>query len=296
MGRLQPGRKPTRKPKRKRDGYGRRGGGLGGPAFVPWPRWPRSPSCRATRRAGHVRQRALVRADRAVAEPGRQAGTARSAGPGRRSRIGGSDRAVPRPRPAGDRDGRAAASGGVVGFVRRGAHAGPGDPGARVRGSEVTSARGRPPRRRPGHVRRGGAQAPGSCWADPAAAADPTPAADPPDDTPQSGGTCARAAHPVAPLIISFLELIQAQDDEVGPSVVRLLDIVQRRREPAAAAWSATSCCQPDRVCGIGSPGLAPVTVPELARDAVQDVCPAAARLGEALQSLGGRGRPGRAG
>ncbi len=122
----------------------------------------------------------------------------------------------------------------------------------------------------------------------PAAAADP-PAADPPDNTPQFVATVSHELRTPLTSIISFLELIRAEDDNLSPDGVHFLDIIQRNANRLLRLVGNLLLLS--RIeSGISSPELAPVSVPELARDAVRDAFPAAASFGVTLEAAAGDG------
>ena len=161
-----------------------------------------------------------------------------------------------------------------------GAAPGPGA-GVRVRGSVVALREdGRPA----GTLATFAVAEPG-----PAAAADPTPAADPPDNTPQFVATVSHELRTPLTSIISFLELIRAEDDNLSPDGVHFLDIIQRNANRLLRLVGNLLLLS--RIeSGISSPELAPVSVPELARDAVRDASAAAASFGVTLEAAAGDG------
>ncbi len=123
----------------------------------------------------------------------------------------------------------------------------------------------------------------------PAAAAGPAPAADPPDNTPQFVATVSHELRTPLTSIISFLELIRAEDHNLSPDGVHFLDIIQRNANRLLRLVGNLLLLS--RIeSGISSPELAPVSVPELAREAVRDASPAAASFGVTLEAAAGDG------
>jgi PAS domain S-box-containing protein len=123
----------------------------------------------------------------------------------------------------------------------------------------------------------------------PAAVADPSPAADPPDNTPQFVATVSHELRTPLTSIISFLELIRAEDDSLSPDGVHFLDIIQRNANRLLRLVGNLLLLS--RIeSGISSPELAPVSVPELAREAVRDASAAAASFGVTLEAAAGDG------
>ena len=89
--------------------------------------------------------------------------------------------------------------------------------------------------------------------------------------------------------IISFLELIRAEDDSLSPDGVHFLDIIQRNANRLLRLVGNLLLLS--RIeSGISSPELAPVSVPELAREAVRDASAAAASFGVTLEAAAGDG------
>ncbi len=118
----------------------------------------------------------------------------------------------------------------------------------------------------------------------PAAAADPSAAADPPDNTPQFVATVSHELRTPLTSIISFLELIRAEDDGLSPDGVHFLDIIQRNANRLLRLVGNLLLLS--RIeSGISPPDLAPVSVPELAREAVRDASAAAASFGVTLEA-----------
>ena len=118
------------------------------------------------------------------------------------------------------------------------------------------------------------------------AVAEPSPAAaaDPPDNTPQFVATVSHELRTPLTSIISFLELIRAEDDSLSPDGVHFLDIIQRNANRLLRLVGNLLLLS--RIeSGISSPELAPVSVPELAREAVRDASAAAASFGVTLEA-----------
>src|SRR6201992_4382923 len=82
--------------------------------------------------------------------------------------------------------------------------------------------------------------------------------------------------------IISFLELIRAEDDVLSPDGVRFLDIIQRNANRLLRLVGDLLLLS--RIeSGINPPELVPVPLPELVREAVRNAAPAAAGYGVTL-------------
>jgi PAS domain S-box-containing protein len=82
--------------------------------------------------------------------------------------------------------------------------------------------------------------------------------------------------------IISFIELIRAEDDRLSADGVHFLDIIQRNANRLLRLVGNLLLLS--RIeSGISPPELAPVPVPELAREAVRNASPAAAGYGVTL-------------
>jgi PAS domain S-box-containing protein len=114
-------------------------------------------------------------------------------------------------------------------------------------------------------------------------------AADPPDNTPQFVATVSHELRTPLTSIISFLELIRAEDDSLSPDGVHFLDIIQRNANRLLRLVGNLLLLS--RIeSGISSPELAPVSVPELAREAVRDASAAAASFGVTLEAAAGDG------
>jgi signal transduction histidine kinase len=123
----------------------------------------------------------------------------------------------------------------------------------------------------------------------PAAAADRSPAAGPPNNTPQFVATVSHELRTPLTSIISFLELIRAEDDSLSPDGVHFLDIIQRNANRLLRLVGNLLLLS--RIeSGISSPELVPVSVPELAREAVRDASAAAASFGVTLEAAAGDG------
>jgi PAS domain S-box-containing protein len=109
-------------------------------------------------------------------------------------------------------------------------------------------------------------------------------AADPPDNTPQFVATVSHELRTPLTSIISFLELIRAEDDGLSPDGVHFLDIIQRNANRLLRLVGNLLLLS--RIeSGISPPELAPVSVPELAREAVRDASAAAASFGVTLEA-----------
>ena len=114
-------------------------------------------------------------------------------------------------------------------------------------------------------------------------------AADPPDNTPQFVATVSHELRTPLTSIISFLELIRAEDDSLSPDGVHFLDIIQRNANRLLRLVGNLLLLS--RIeSGISSPELAPVSVPELACEAVRDASAAAASFGVTLEAAAGDG------
>ena len=117
-----------------------------------------------------------------------------------------------------------------------------------------------------------------------ATAAGPSAAADPPDHTPQFVATVSHELRTPLTSIISFLELIRAEDDGLSPDGVHFLDIIQRNANRLLRLVGNLLLLS--RIeSGISPPELAPVSVPELAREAVRNASAAAASFGVTLEA-----------
>jgi PAS domain S-box-containing protein len=122
-----------------------------------------------------------------------------------------------------------------------------------------------------------------------AAAAEPSAAADPPDSTPQFVATVSHELRTPLTSIISFLELIRAEDDGLSPDGVHFLDIIQRNANRLLRLVGNLLLLS--RIeSGISPPEMAPVSVPKLAREAVRDASAAAASFGVTLEAEAGDG------
>jgi PAS domain S-box-containing protein len=125
--------------------------------------------------------------------------------------------------------------------------------------------------------------------AEPSPAAAAEPSAGPPDNTPQFVATVSHELRTPLTSIISFLELIRAEDDSLSPDGVHFLDIIQRNANRLLRLVGNLLLLS--RIeSGISPPELAPVSVPELAREAVRDASAAAASFGVTLEAEAGDG------
>ncbi|HEY0717123.1 MAG TPA: HAMP domain-containing sensor histidine kinase, partial [Streptosporangiaceae bacterium] len=89
--------------------------------------------------------------------------------------------------------------------------------------------------------------------------------------------------------IISFLELIRAEDDRLTPDGRHFLDIIQRTANRLLRLVGDLLLLS--RIeSGISPPELVPVSVPELACEAVRNAAPAAAGFGVTLEAETGDG------
>jgi PAS domain S-box-containing protein len=114
-------------------------------------------------------------------------------------------------------------------------------------------------------------------------------AAEPPDSTPQFVATVSHELRTPLTSIISFLELIRAEDEGLSPDGVHFLDIIQRNANRLLRLVGNLLLLS--RIeSGISPPELAPVSVPELAREAVRDASAAAASFGVTLEAEAGDG------
>jgi PAS domain S-box-containing protein len=114
-------------------------------------------------------------------------------------------------------------------------------------------------------------------------------AAEPPDNTPQFVATVSHELRTPLTSIISFLELIRAEDHSLSPDGVHFLDIIQRNANRLLRLVGNLLLLS--RIeSGISPPELAPVSVPELAREAVRDASAAAASFGVTLEAEAGDG------
>jgi PAS domain S-box-containing protein len=117
-----------------------------------------------------------------------------------------------------------------------------------------------------------------------ASAAGPSAAAEPSDNTPHFVATVSHELRTPLTSIISFLELIRAEDDGLSPDGVHFLDIIQRNANRLLRLVGNLLLLS--RIeSGISPPELAPVSVPELAREAVRDASAAAASFGVTLEA-----------
>ena len=89
--------------------------------------------------------------------------------------------------------------------------------------------------------------------------------------------------------IISFLELVRAEDDVLSPDGVRFLDIIQRNANRLLRLVGDLLLLS--RIeSGISPPEMVAVALPELVRDAVRNAAPAAAGYGVTLTADAGQG------
>jgi PAS domain S-box-containing protein len=116
------------------------------------------------------------------------------------------------------------------------------------------------------------------------------PAAGPPaDPTSQFVATVSHELRTPLTSIISFLELIRAEDEALSPDGVRFLDIIQRNANRLLRLVGDLLLLS--RIeSGISPPELAPVALPELVRDAVRNAAPVAASYGVTLTADAGDG------
>jgi PAS domain S-box-containing protein len=107
--------------------------------------------------------------------------------------------------------------------------------------------------------------------------------AEPPaDPTAQFVATVSHELRTPLTSIISFLELIRAEDDRLSPDGLHFLDIIQRNANRLLRLVGDLLLLS--RIeSGISPPELVPVSVPELARDAVRNAAPVAASYGVTL-------------
>ncbi len=120
----------------------------------------------------------------------------------------------------------------------------------------------------------------------PEAAAAPSPPADP---TAQFVATVSHELRTPLTSIISFLELVRAEDDVLSPDGVRFLDIIQRNANRLLRLVGDLLLLS--RIeSGISPPEMVAVGLPELVRDAVRNAAPAAAGYGVTLTADAGEG------
>jgi len=114
------------------------------------------------------------------------------------------------------------------------------------------------------------------------------PAAEPPiDPTSQFVATVSHELRTPLTSIISFLELIRAEDDVLSPDGVRFLDIIQRNANRLLRLVGDLLLLS--RIeSGINPPELVPVSLPDLVREAVRNAAPAAAGYGVTLTAEAG--------
>jgi PAS domain S-box-containing protein len=114
------------------------------------------------------------------------------------------------------------------------------------------------------------------------------PEAEPPiDPTSQFVATVSHELRTPLTSIISFLELIRAEDDVLSPDGVRFLDIIQRNANRLLRLVGDLLLLS--RIeSGINPPELVPVSLPDLVREAVRNAAPAAAGYGVTLTAEAG--------
>jgi PAS domain S-box-containing protein len=111
----------------------------------------------------------------------------------------------------------------------------------------------------------------------------------PVDPTSQFVATVSHELRTPLTSIISFLELIRAEDDVLSPDGVRFLDIIQRNANRLLRLVGDLLLLS--RIeSGISPPEMVAVPLPELVRDAVRDAAPAAAGYGVTLTADTGEG------
>lgn len=151
----------------------------------------------------------------------------------------------------------------------------PADPGLRVQGTVV-------------RLRRGGHLA-GTLATFTAVPAHPPAAESPADTTTQFVATVSHELRTPLTSIISFIELIRAEDHGLSPDGVHFLDIIQRNANRLLRLVGDLLLLS--RIeSGISPPELVPVSVAELAREAVGNAAPAAAGYGVTLEAGTGDG------
>jgi PAS domain S-box-containing protein len=109
--------------------------------------------------------------------------------------------------------------------------------------------------------------------------------AEPPaDPTAQFVATVSHELRTPLTSIISFLELIRAEDDVLSPDGVQFLDIIQRNANRLLRLVGDLLLLS--RIeSGISPPEMVAVPLPELVRDAVRNAAPAAAGYGVTLEA-----------
>jgi PAS domain S-box-containing protein len=111
----------------------------------------------------------------------------------------------------------------------------------------------------------------------------------PPDTTTQFVATVSHELRTPLTSIISFLELVRAEDDGLSADGVHFLDIIQRNANRLLRLVGNLLLLS--RIeSGISPLELAPVSVPELATDAVRNAFAAAAGYGVTLEAEAGDG------
>jgi signal transduction histidine kinase len=114
-------------------------------------------------------------------------------------------------------------------------------------------------------------------------------AAPPPDVTTQFVATVSHELRTPLTSILSFLELIRAEADGLGPEGVHFLDIIQRNANRLLRLVGDLLLLS-RLESGMNPPELLPVSLPELAADAVRNAAPAAASYGVTLVAEAGDG------
>jgi PAS domain S-box-containing protein len=111
----------------------------------------------------------------------------------------------------------------------------------------------------------------------------------PADPTAQFVATVSHELRTPLTSIISFLELVRAEDDVLSPDGVRFLDIIQRNANRLLRLVGDLLLLS--RIeSGISPPEMVAVALPELVRDAVRNAAPAAAGYGVTLTADAGEG------
>jgi PAS domain S-box-containing protein len=106
----------------------------------------------------------------------------------------------------------------------------------------------------------------------------------PADPTTQFVATVSHELRTPLTSIISFLELIRAEDEVLSPDGVRFLDIIQRNANRLLRLVGDLLLLS--RIeSGISPPEMVAVPLPELVRDAVRNAAPAAAGYGVTLEA-----------
>ena len=117
----------------------------------------------------------------------------------------------------------------------------------------------------------------------------PAPPGPPADPTAQFVATVSHELRTPLTSIISFLELVRAEDDALSPDGVRFLDIIQRNANRLLRLVGDLLLLS--RIeSGISPPEMVAVALPELVREAVRNAAPAAAGYGVTLTAEAGEG------